>query len=121
MQRFPVRAGEEKRESRNRLAILAPLLVATASLIGPGAALATDPAAGLRLARHWCSSCHLVEPGVKTSDAAPPFPAVGRDPTSTPEKLHAWLANPHPPMPNLTLSRQQEDDIIAYILSFKPK
>jgi len=24
-------------------------------------------------------------------------------------------------MPNLTLSRQQEDDIIAYILSFKPK
>jgi mono/diheme cytochrome c family protein len=121
MQRFPVRAGEEKRESRNRLAILAPLLVATSSLIEPGAALAADPADGLRLARHWCSSCHLVEPGVKTSDAAPPFPAVGRDPTSTPEKLHAWLANPHPPMPNLTLSRQQEDDIIAYILSFKPQ
>jgi len=121
MQRFHVCAGEEKHGSRNRLAILAPLLVATASLIEPGAALAADPADGLRLARHWCSSCHLVEPGVKTSDAAPPFPAIGRDPTSTPERLHAWLANPHPPMPNLTLSRQQEDDIIAYILSFKPK
>ena len=121
MQRFPVRAGEDKRESRNRLAIFAPLLVAAASLIEPRAALAADPADGLRLARHWCSSCHLVEPGVKTSDAAPPFPAIGRDPTSTLEKLHAWLANPHPPMPNLTLSRQQEDDIIAYILSFKPQ
>ena len=58
---------------------------------------------------------------MKTSDAAPPFPAIGRDPTSTPEKLHAWLANPHPPMPNLMLSRQQEDDILAYILSFKPE
>ena len=121
MQRFHAYAGEKRRESRNRLAILAPLLVATASLLRPGVALAADPADGLRLARHWCTSCHLVEPGVKTSDAAPPFPAIGRDPTSTPEKLHAWLANPHPPMPNLTLSRQQEDDIIAYILSFKPQ
>jgi mono/diheme cytochrome c family protein len=95
-----------------------PLLAA--SLLCP-AALAADPADGLRLARHWCASCHMVEPGVKTSDVAPPFPAVGRDPTSTATKLHAWLANPHPPMPNLMLSREQEDDIIAYILSYKPK
>jgi hypothetical protein len=51
----------------------------------------------------------------------PAFPAIGCDPTSTPTKLHAWLANPHPPMPNQMLSRQQGDDIIAYILSYKPK
>ena len=119
MQRFHAYAGEKRRESRNRLAILAPLLVATASLLRPGVALAADPADGLRLARHWCTSCHLVEPGVKTSDVAPPFPAIGRDPTSTPDKLHAWLANPHPPMPNLSLSRRDIQDLLAYIATLK--
>jgi len=43
MQRFHAYAGEKRRESRNRLAILAPLLVATASLLRPGVALLPTP------------------------------------------------------------------------------
>jgi hypothetical protein len=33
--------------------------------------------------------------------------------------LRAWLADPHPPMPGLDLANQQEDDIIAYLMSLK--
>jgi hypothetical protein len=61
----------------------------------------------------------LVEPGGVASDVAPAFPAIGRNPETTPESLHAWLARPHPPMPDLKLSRSEEDDILAYILSWK--
>jgi len=28
-----------------------------------------------------------------------------------------WLMDPHPPMPSIMLSRQQVDDIIAYLNS----
>ncbi|NJO37736.1 MAG: hypothetical protein HC871_09095 [Rhizobiales bacterium] len=31
--------------------------------------------------------------------------------------LKAWLADPHPPMPNLSLSRLEIDDLLAYIES----
>jgi mono/diheme cytochrome c family protein len=82
-------------------------------------ALGADSANGLRLSRQWCSSCHLVEPGGVTHDAAPPFAEISNDPTTTPARLRAWMADPHPPMPGLDLANQQEDDIIAYLMSLK--
>jgi mono/diheme cytochrome c family protein len=88
-------------------------------LMGPHSAIAADPSRGLLLARGWCVSCHLVEPSGKASDAAPPFGSIARDPATTSERLHHWLAKPHPPMPDLRLSRDEEDDILAYILSLK--
>jgi mono/diheme cytochrome c family protein len=35
--------------------------------------------------------------------------------------VRAWLADPHPPMPNFNLSRQQIDDIVAYLDSLTPR
>ena len=82
-------------------------------------AQAQDAERGRMLARDWCGSCHVTEAGATGSDAAPPFATIARDPSSTPDRLHHWLVDPHPPMPDLKLSRDEENDIVAYLLSLK--
>jgi len=85
-------------------------------LVTAGDLWAADADAGLRLVRQWCVECHVVEPAQESaSDAAPPFESIALDPTKTPEGLRTWLADPHPPMPNLQLSTGEIDDILAYI------
>ena len=79
---------------------------------------AADADAGHRLARQWCVECHIVEPTQESaSDVAPPFEAIADDPNPTPEGMRAWLADPHPPMPNLQLSTGEIENILAYIQS----
>ncbi len=84
-------------------------------------AAAADPDEGARLARRWCTSCHIVAPGSDGSDAAPPFQMIADDPNVTEGGLRAWLADPHPPMPRFDLTRAETDAIIAYIKSLKRK
>jgi len=87
-------------------------------LVTAGDLWAADADAGRRLARQWCVECHVVEPTQESaSDAAPPFESIALDPSKTPEGLRTWLADPHPPMPNLQLSTGEIEDILAYIQS----
>lgn len=102
------------------------IAVAAVGLLFAGAAIATaaDPAAenaarGERLARQWCTGCHLIGPGMAGGDAGPPFARVANDPGKTEEALRAWLADPHPPMPKLNLTRRGTDAIVAYIKTLK--
>ncbi|HXV26058.1 MAG TPA: cytochrome c [Alphaproteobacteria bacterium] len=76
---------------------------------------------GRDLARTWCSGCHLVEEegGQSGSDAAPPFSVIAHDPSLTPDQLRSWLVDPHPPMPNLSLTRDEIEDLVAYIGSLR--
>lgn len=77
-----------------------------------------DAAAGRDLARQWCSDCHLVEPDARgATDYAPPFAEIAGDSKTTEFRLRAFLRTPHDRMPNYALSRDQTDNIIAYILS----
>ena len=76
---------------------------------------AGDPENGRAIARQWCAGCHVVEAGQPGGDAAPTFPAIANDPNRYPKALRAWLSNPHPPMPNLQLSRSEIDDVVAYL------
>jgi len=80
---------------------------------------AQQAADGLAIARQWCTGCHIVEPGGKGSDAARPFAEVANDPNFTKNGLRAWLADPHPPMPGLTLSNEEIDALMAYIASLR--
>jgi mono/diheme cytochrome c family protein len=73
--------------------------------------------AGKRLAQQWCASCHQVEPNAPAKDVAPPFASLGVEKGKDPGWVRAWLANPHPPMQGINLSRQQIDDIVAYLQS----
>jgi cytochrome c len=85
------------------------------------AALAQERAEqGHEIAKTWCAGCHVVEPGgTAGSDAAPPLPVVAQNPSLSPDRLRAWLADPHPPMPNLSLSRDEIEALVAYIGSLR--
>ena len=83
-----------------------------------GTAGAFDIEAGRRMAEVWCSSCHIVD-GHGTSDVAPGFKQIANDSSKTPDRLRAWLSNPHPPMPDFNLSRPEIDDIIAFLESLR--
>ena len=77
---------------------------------------AADSGAGLELARTWCAACHLVEDGQTRANAATAsFAEVAGDPAFDPARLAAFLAAPHPKMPDMSLSRQEIADIGAYI------
>lgn len=93
-------------------AMIAAMVLTTAL---PLAARAADADKGRAIARQWCASCHIVEAGQPGGDAAPPFATIANDRTRSPGALRAWLANPHPPMPNLHLSRGEIDDVVAYL------
>jgi len=103
-----------------RFLITGLLILATA---GPAAAQdASDPVGGAELARTWCSGCHVVEPQQSHgNDAVPSFAAIAAAPATTPASLHAFLAKPHGQMTDLKLSHLQIDDVVAYILSFRPR
>lgn len=100
---------------------IAAALALLAVGVSAGSVAAQDRDAGRRLAMRWCISCHIVVPGADGSDAAPPFETIANDPHVSERGLRAWLAEPHPPMPNLHLSRMEIDDVIAYLESLKVK
>ncbi len=84
------------------------------------AAVSGDAAAGKALAESSCASCHLVSPDqTSATTEAPPFETIAKRPPEEIENLPAFLAAPHPPMPPISLTRRQIDDIVAYIESLK--
>jgi mono/diheme cytochrome c family protein len=80
-----------------------------------------DPAAGRALASRNCSSCHLVteRQAGPAADGVPSFASIARMPSTTELSLRAFLRTPHPPMPDLALSRRETDDIVSYILDLR--
>jgi mono/diheme cytochrome c family protein len=104
----------------SRGAVLAMVLAAMPP--HPAAAQSVgEPEAGQRLAATWCANCHLIGPDARGSarDGAPSFAAVAAVPSTTALSLRVFLQTPHRQMPDYSLSRQQTDDVIAYILSLR--
>lgn len=100
---------------------LLPALGACLLCLLPSLAVAVEGAAahGQTLARQWCSGCHLVEPGNTASDVAPSFSQIAQNRALTPDRLRNWLSDPHPPMPNLSLSRDEIEALVAYFDSLR--
>jgi cytochrome c len=73
--------------------------------------------AGRELARTWCTSCHVVDVEGEGTDAGPALPALLGDGQRTEDELRGWLAAPHPPMPDFALTRQEIENIVAYLQS----
>ena len=78
--------------------------------------IAADANSGLRLAERWCAACHIVS-GSQTQggDATPSFAAIAQRADFSVEKLAFFLLDPHPKMPNMSLSRNEAQDIAAHI------
>jgi mono/diheme cytochrome c family protein len=103
-----------------RLAFLGAVLMAGAP--GPAAAQDIgDAKAGRLLAQTWCAGCHVVDPasGRAASTAAPGFQEIANMPSTTAMALRVFLQTPHGQMPDLQLSRNETDNVIAYVLGFR--
>jgi mono/diheme cytochrome c family protein len=86
----------------------------------PFARAAGSAEAGETFARQWCSQCHVVSDDQQTALAdAPTFKSIAAKYGTDVGPLEAFLTDPHPPMPNLSLSRQELQDLIAYIGSLR--
>jgi mono/diheme cytochrome c family protein len=102
-----------------------PILLSTAAAAVVPARAQQQPNAreGERLARQWCASCHLVardQPGA-APDTAPPFASIAARPQATAGALRVIIQMPYPRMPQIVLSRDETEHVIAYILSLKPR
>ena len=82
-------------------------------------AQAGDAEHGKVLATRWCSNCHQVGSRMPAQDAVPPLREVAARPYATKQWLTGWLINPHPPMPKLDLTRQEIDDLVAFLLTLR--
>ena len=100
------------------LALAAPL-VARAQ----GDSSGGNPAAGRAFALETCTPCHLVSPDQLSPRrlAGPPFKAIANTRGMTATALHAFLTTPHPTMPNLILSPQEANNVIAYNVSLRDR
>lgn len=95
-----------------RLVLMTVLLAA----LPIAAHAAGDTQAGRKVAEAWCKPCHAMG-APASSDVAPPFSDIIA--ARTPQSIAAFLANPHGRMPDIQLSRQQIEDVTAYILGLK--
>jgi len=69
-----------------------------------------------------CSPCHAVtaeQTAQRRIVIAPDFQAIANTPGITATALRAFLQTPHPKMPNLILTPEQSDDVIAFLLSLR--
>ncbi len=77
------------------------------------------PAKGEQLAAQHCNSCHSVSrsDSVRMADAGPQFAELAKKPAGY---LHVAINKPHDFMPKFPqLSKQDKDDLIAYIRNVK--
>ena len=85
-----------------------------------------DPDAAKGLITEHCVDCHEV-PGYSGEDVspvvnAPAFAAIaGKPETYTPERLRAFLGQPHWPMGRFVLSKRDIDNLIAFIESLESR
>lgn len=109
------------RPGQSLLVMLHIPMVAALSIVPASGRDVGNAAAGHRMAKTWCDSCHVVDSAQKsgTSNGAPPFTAIAKMKTTTFTGLEVFLQRPHDRMPDLHLSHEEIDDVAAYILSLK--
>jgi mono/diheme cytochrome c family protein len=95
---------------------ISAMLVLAATTVGSMAANAADANHGRTLARRWCATCHVVAANQqRATGEAPPFSAIARRPDFNTTRLANFLLDPHPKMPNMSLTRTEAADLAAYI------
>jgi cytochrome c len=93
------------------------LLLAVA---GPafGQGLSGNAERGGQIAEAWCSTCHVVsERQTRAPADAPTFRAIAERSPEAIDALAGFLMDPHPPMPDLSLTREEIRHLLAYIAS----
>ena len=97
-------------------AIVALLSLTIFSAAAIAATRAGDPFEGEKIAKRWCASCHVVSSDQKRGNTqAPPFSEIAEKPGLTAASIALFLLHPHPPMPDMNLTRNEASDLAAYI------
>jgi mono/diheme cytochrome c family protein len=95
----------------------ASVWLAATALTAP--AVADDVQNGAQLAQIWCASCHVIPGAAGPALQGPPsFRAIAQS-GKTRDQLMVFLEHPHGAMPQLTLSRAEIADLLAYIASLR--
>jgi mono/diheme cytochrome c family protein len=98
--------------------VAAGLLAVFGGVVMGEAAEAADAYNGGQIARRWCEPCHVVAGDQQgTTGEAPPFASIAKRPGFDAGKLTVFLLEPHPKMPNMSLTRIEAGDLAAYIAS----
>ena len=102
-----------------RIVILVFLFCSGAGLTG--AEERGDRATGLSYAKQACATCHAIRQGdsISPDPLAPSFDAIANSAGASVISLATVLRSVHENMPNFVLSPNEEDNVIAYILSLK--
>lgn len=88
----------------------------------PAHAFVADAARGQVIANRWCAACHLVSPDQTTASSdVPSFASIARKKKLTAAELATFLSFSHPKMPDMSLTRNEIADIVAYIRSLDQK
>ena len=74
-----------------------------------------DATRGSQLAQQWCASCHVTSgnPAGNVQQGPPSFHTIAA--ARTADQLRAFLSHPHGAMPDLSLTRQEINDLVGYI------
>lgn len=82
-----------------------------------------DAERGRDMARTICAECHNIElsPEVEKANAPRSFTAIARDPVYTDQALRVFFSTPHFQMPDFIFTREQQDDLIAYLMEMRKK
>lgn len=80
-----------------------------------------DPVKGRALAERACVACHVVSERAVSPVAAdvPTFAAIANKPGQTMEAIAGRIVIPHPPMPAISLSREEIGNVVAYIMTLR--
>jgi mono/diheme cytochrome c family protein len=104
-----------ERQRLNRFACCSALALTLVPVPGEAA----DADNGSRLAHRWCEACHVVSATQRraSTDQAPPFATIARRRGFDAAKIALFLLDPHPKMPDMSLTRAEAADLAAYIAS----
>ena len=69
----------------------------------------------------WCMACHVIErePPGAAANGVPSFSAIAAKSSTTADSLDQYLSTGHTRMPDFSLSRDERNALIAYILSLR--
>ena len=113
-----MRRADVRNEAMRKLsmALGAAAIIGAATIsVGIGSASA-DALDGQIIAERWCAACHLVGPDqTRASDGVPTFADIAQRVDVTADGLRAFLASPHPMMPDMALTRNEIRDLVVYI------
>jgi len=104
-----------KRTDMTRVCATLALIVSVGLAAAPPS-VAADVARGGQLARQWCANCHVVggAPAATVQQGPPSFRSIAQG-ELTADQLRTFLSHPHPPILDLSPTRTEIDDLIAYI------